>query len=161
MTRRISLLAFLLVILVGGASKVLAQGVTTANLVGLVTDDSGSPLPGATVIAVHEPSGTQYGTISLNDGRFHFPNLRVGGPYKVTISFVGFNDKVEENIFLSLGQTYSLDASLVEGVELNAVEILAKESDVMNADRTGAATNISQEQIQSLPTIARSLQDFT
>lgn len=71
-----------------------AQGITTASISGIVTDAQGEPLAGATVLAVHLPSGTEYGAATLPSGRFNIPAARIGGPYKITISFVGFQDFV-------------------------------------------------------------------
>ena len=71
--------------------QIFSQGVTTASMYGLVQDSEGNPLPGANVIAEHTPSGTQYGASTRDNGIFNLPNLRVGGPYTITVSFVGFN----------------------------------------------------------------------
>ncbi len=79
------------------------QGVTTSVLSGRVVDNNGDPLPGATVVALHNPSGSQYGTATSMDGRFFIPALRVGGPYTVTVSFVGYQEATYTDIFLSLG----------------------------------------------------------
>ena len=80
--RRILLLATLMLTTLAG---VLAQGVTTSTMSGTVKGSDGSPIPGANVVATHEPSGTTYGTVSLADGRFTIQNMRTGGPYKVKI----------------------------------------------------------------------------
>jgi hypothetical protein len=136
--------------------------VTTAAVSGLVTDTSGQPLPGAHVVAVHEPSGTTYGTAVRDGGLYNLPNLRVGGPYTVTVSFVGFETKTEREVFLNLAQdlqlSFTLSTSVVEGEE---VVVTAEIDDLMNADRTGAATTISPEQIALMPTVRRSTRDLT
>ncbi|GAB4408121.1 MAG: carboxypeptidase regulatory-like domain-containing protein [Microscillaceae bacterium] len=140
----------------------MAQGVTTSSMTGFITDDKGDALPGATVFAVHTPSGTQYGASTLADGRFVIPSMRVGGPYKVTVTFVGFQDQVFENIYLSLGTAATLNAKLAEqSLELGEIEVTASRNEVFSSDRTGAATNIGAETITSLPTISRSINDFT
>ena len=79
--------------------------VTTSNIRGAIVDDQGVPLLGANVVAVHTPTGTRYGAISNEDGRYNLLNLRVGGPYEVTISYVGFRDQVRNDIFLTKIQT--------------------------------------------------------
>src|SRR5690606_5695049 len=108
------------------------------------------------------PSGSEYGTSSRPDGRFTIPNARVGGPYTITITFVGYNEVKKENVYLNLGQTTDLKLTLVESsVELEGVEISASGSDVFNPERTGASTNISTEQINTLPTVGRNITDFT
>jgi len=139
---------------------VLAQGVTSASLNGTVVDEAGEPLPGANVVAVHQPSGTQYGVATRTDGRFTFPAVRVGGPYTVTVTFVGYQQVERTGLQLRLGQERSLQFQLVpQAQELDEV-VVAGESDP-NADRTGATTAVDQEQIDALPTISRSTQDFT
>ena len=158
MNRNLLCLVFIL-IAIGVA---YSQGVTTSSISGLIKDQNGEPLPGATVLALHTPSGTQYGTSSRTDGTFTIPNTRVGGPYTITTTFVGYNEDKRENIFLSLGQTYNLRIELSEAsVELEDVEIVASREDVFNSERTGASTNISQAQIANLPTVGRNLTDFT
>jgi hypothetical protein len=138
-----------------------AQGVTTASINGIVTDSKG-PIPGATIIVTHIPTGTVYSTGSRTDGRFNLPNLRVGGPYTIKISFVGYVDFVEENITLSIGQDQRIDAKLTESsTNLSEVKVSATGGKVINSSRTGARETISRAQIDVLPTINRSLSDFT
>lgn len=142
-------------------SQLMAQ-VTTAGMNGRILGTNNESLPGATVVAVHVPSGTQYGTLTDIDGLFRIPNMRVGGPYKVTVSYVGYNVQTKENITLNLGQTQSLNVSLSETTAaISGVEIVAVRSALIDGNRTGASTNINNEQIQSLPTISRSINDFT
>jgi hypothetical protein len=139
-----------------------AQGVTTSSMTGTITDATGNPLPGATVIAVHTPSGTQYASASLGDGRFNIPGMRIGGPYKVTVTSVGSKEQVKDNIFLSLGNAATVNLALSDATtELGEVVISAGRGDVFSSDRTGASTNISNQQISSLPTLNRSFDDFT
>lgn len=139
---------------------VFAQGVTTGALSGKVVDQKGEGLPGATVVAVHTPSGTQYGTSTRADGRYVIPNARVGGPYKVTISFIGFEAQERNDVYISLGNTSDISATLQEGgTQLQEVQVVA--SSVMSSERTGASTNVNNRTIQSVPTISRGLRDFT
>lgn len=135
--------------------------VTTASINGTVTDQKGEVLPGATVMAVHVPSGTKYGGISRNDGRFYIPAMRVGGPYKVTASYVGYDQQVKENIYLTLGVTTDLKFEMQEGkIEVGEVTIRAQRDAVFSSDRTGASTSINVEALQALPTVTRRLEDF-
>lgn len=152
------LLLFLTFVLITSAG-VFAQGVTTSNISGFVTDQKGDALPGASVVAIHQPSGTQYGTATQTDGKFIIPNARVGGPYKVTISFVGYETKEVDGVILVLGVTSNLNFQLAEtGTQLQ--EITVSGSNLINSDRTGAITTISNKQISQLPTLSRSFNDY-
>jgi hypothetical protein len=136
-----------------------AQGVTTASISGVARDSKGEPLPGCNIVAIHIPSGTMYGTSARTDGGFNIPNVRIGGPYKITASFVGYNSHEKEGINLSLGVTFNVDFDLTEtGTELQQVVVSA--SSLINSDRTGAITNVSTTQIQQLPTLSRSFNDY-
>src|SRR5690625_3103340 len=157
---RSSLFALLLLLLIPAAA--FAQGVTTSTLAGSVIDESGDPLPGATVVAVHEPSGTQHGTTTGSDGYFRIANMRAGGPYTLTVSFIGYNRSVFESIQLRLGETYFQQVTLSVGdVELDEVFVTGYSDRIFNQERTGAATNVTAEQIERIPTITRSINDLT
>ncbi len=136
------------------------QGVTTASISGRITDSQGEGLPGASVVALHNPSGTEYGTSTRPDGRFNLPNLRIGGPYTITISFVGYQEQKEEGIMLALGQNLSINKVLAEQTTQLAEVIVAGEGDVFNKSRTGAASTFTNDQIRNLPTITRSAADI-
>jgi hypothetical protein len=134
---------------------------TTAALRGAVVDQDGEPLPGASVLAVHQPTGTRYGTSTDEDGSYNLQSLRVGGPYRMTVSFVGYQEATEEGFDLTLGQTRTIDFRLAQQAQtLEEVQVVSQRSTVINANRTGASTNISEEDIEQLPTIERSLSDF-
>ena len=134
--------------------------VTTASMEGIVTDQDGEPLPGANIIAVHEPSGTQRGVSTRPNGRFNITNLRIGGPYTVTVTFVGYQRQEETDINLTLGQTQTVNFQLVEDVaELDEVVVSAGTEDI-NDNRTGASTTIDRKEIEDLPTITRSAEDI-
>lgn len=138
------------------------QGVTTSSLTGVVLDDTGETLPGANVTAVHEPSGTTYGTTTRTDGSYRISNMRVGGPYTIRISFVGFNTFVAEEVFLRLGETYNQSAVLsADDIELDELVVTALGDRVFNQERTGASTNVTSDRIASVPTITRSINDLT
>ncbi len=160
MLKRLLAFTVLLVALFAG-KEATAQGVTTAAISGLVADNKGEGLPGATVIAVHTPSGTQYATTTRPDGRYNFPNVRIGGPYTITISFVGFKEQKVEGVNLAIGQNFNFSPTLSDsGVELSEIVVSSTRNPVMNSDRTGAATNITRETIQALPTLNRSFNDY-
>lgn len=139
----------------------VAQGVTTASINGTVTDAKGA-IPGATVTITHVPTGTVYATVSRADGRYNIPNLRVGGPYTFKVSFIGYKTYQQDNITLSIGQDQKLSATLDDNTtSLGEVKVTASGSKVINSSRTGARETINRQQIESLPTINRSLSDFT
>jgi hypothetical protein len=141
--------------------NVHAQGVTTASINGIVADSKGA-VPGAIITMTHVPTGTVYSTSTRADGRFNLPNLRVGGPYTFKVSFVGYKDFIEEGITLSIGQDQKLDATIQESAtELKEVTVTGTQGKVINSSRTGARETINSSQIQGLPTINRSLSDFT
>lgn len=139
-----------------------AQGVTTSAINGTVYDSDLNSLPGANIIAVHVSSGTQYGATTRPDGRFSIMGMRVGGPYTVTVSFVGYRSQSQENIYLSLGVTSDLQFVLSdENIEIGEITVTAQRDAIFSSERTGAATSISSENIRNLPTITRRIGDFT
>ncbi len=151
----------LLILLLAVPRLILAQGVTTASISGIVTDDQGQPVPGASVMAVHTPSGTKYGTSTQLDGRFYVRGLRVGGPYVITVSGVGYKTQEVRDVNLEIGQNLEMNFKLtVQAVSVGGVEIIAERNALMNTNRTGAATTVSRRFIETFPTITRSFQDF-
>ena len=138
-----------------------AQGVTTGAMNGKVTDVNGEALPGATVVAVHVPSGSTYGNVTDVSGFFRIPNMRVGGPYKVTISFLGYQSYERNDVYISLGQTFAINVTLSEDVtELGEVIVTANRNDIFDGNRTGQETVITEDQINAAPTVTRSVADF-
>jgi hypothetical protein len=141
---------------------VFGQGVTTSALSGLVSATEGAPPTSALLLAVHVPSGTQYRAVARAGGAYSIPNMRIGGPYRVTATAIGFAPKVEENVFLSLGQTFRLDFLMVrQAVRLEELAVLAGRDEVLNAGRSGAATFIDPLKVAVLPSIKRSTRDLT
>ncbi len=142
--------------------EVLAQGVTTSAMTGFVTSLEGAPLAEATVVAQHLPSGTQYRAVSRTGGAYSLPNLRVGGPYTITATLIGYKPATEDSVFLSLGQTLRLDLKLEpQVVELEELVATGERDQVLNPERTGAATYITPKQVEVLPSIKRSTRDLT
>jgi len=148
---------FLLLTLLGNAQE------TTSEIQGIVTDSKGAPLAGATIVAEHTPTGTKYTTTSRNDGRYNLANLRIGGPYVITENYVGFTKQQIDNVTLSLGIVFKADfVTTSVATELaNVVLSATRQNKVFNNGRTGQQEIISRNQIERLPTINRSLQDFT
>lgn len=150
-----------LVLMCAANSAVFAQGVTTAAISGKITSKTGEALPGANVFAVHIPSGTTYGTISREDGSYNLPGLRVGGPYTLTASFVGYNKQQRTDLILQLSQNLQQDFVLSEqAIEASEVLVTAERSAILSAGRTGAATSVGRQTLGALPTINRRIEDF-
>mgnify|MGYP000975277676 CR=1 FL=1 len=142
--------------------SMFGQGSTTSAINGRVFGSNGESLPGATVVAVDVPTGSQYGTVTDLDGFYRLPNLNAGGPFKLTISFVGYEPLVKDGVYLQLGQTLKFDATLSEqATALEGIEIVAQQQDIFDGNRTGAETTIGLTTIQSLPSVGRNLSDFT
>jgi hypothetical protein len=143
-----------------GITMLQAQ-VTTSTINGLVTDAKGAPLTGATLIATHQPSGTVYGVTTRSDGRFTLPNVRVGGPYVLKASFVGYKTEQANGIYLELGQKLVQNFSLSETNANASVEIVANADGILNATRTGASTTVNADVIRNIPTISRNTSDIS
>ena len=160
-THSVLLGAFFAFVMMLPIGQVFAQGSTTSAIAGTVVDEKGEGLPGATVIAVHEPTGSRYGASTRADGRYNIVNMRVGGPYKVTVSFVGYKESAQSGIVLTLASELRQNFKLeVSQAQLEEVKVVASRSSVINSGRTGAATTVSNSSITTLPTLNRSLGDF-
>ncbi|MES1214428.1 MAG: carboxypeptidase regulatory-like domain-containing protein [Bacteroidota bacterium] len=156
MLKRISLLSMAVL-----SAIFLSAQVTSSSITGVVSDGKNELLAGATITAVHTPSGTKYETVSKTGGVFNLVGLRAGGPYTVTINFVGFKTQVVDGITLMLGDPYNLNPVLESNtVDLTTV-VLTSTRKRSAADRTGASTNIGLAQLSTLPTISRSITDYT
>jgi hypothetical protein len=143
-------------------TTLFAQGVTTSAMSGFVQDQEGAPIAQANVTATHLPTGTTYRALTRTGGAYNIPNMRIGGPYRVVVSFVGFEPKTENDVFLNLAQNRRLDFTIRrQVVEIQELTIAGGRDQVLNADRTGAATYITQEQVEALPSIKRSTRDLT
>lgn len=149
----------LLFIIVAGSTSAMAQ-VTTSGLSGVVVDESGERLPNATVVAVHEPSGSRYSTITNTEGLYDLQGMRSGGPYKVEVSFIGYAKGTYTDLRLSLGETSILNVTLKEStIDVGEIMVVGTRS-AFQTDKTGATTNITNEQMNEMPTINRSISDL-
>ena len=136
--------------------------ITTSSLGGRVVDQNGEPVPGVAVVATHTPSGTSYGVVTNSDGRYAIQGMRAGGPYEVEVSSLGYTTATYTGITLQLAETYSLNAELKEeSLNLGEAVVIATPASKFSTEKTGATTNINNEQIASLPTVNRSITDVT
>lgn len=142
-----------------GAITTTAQ-VTTATLSGIVKDAKGTPLAAATVTIEFPDAGIRQRLVTKADGRFTVPNLRVGGPYKVTVEHVSYQKATTDNVMLELGLNNTLDVVMEEAAQTLTGVTVAARSRIFDDKRTGASTNISNRQLKSLPTISRSADDY-
>jgi hypothetical protein len=141
--------------------ELFAQGVTTSAINGFVTDQQGEALQGAVVRALHEPSGTRYQTLVRPGGAYTLANLRIGGPYSITVEMVGRRTETKQIALLQLGQPERLDFALqTQAVQLGELEVVAESEDIFNANRTGAATHIDSREVALLPSVKRSTRDL-
>ncbi len=149
-------LAMLSFFIVGIAS---AQ-VTTSSIGGRVVDNDGHPVVGVAVVATHIPSGTVYGAITNNDGRYTIQGMRTGGPYSVEISSLGYQSIVYKDVILQLGELYSLNSVIKDDAQqLSEAVVVASPASKFATEKTGASTNISNSQILQMPSISRSITD--
>jgi len=148
---------FIVITLIVLQTFMFGQVLTTASISGRVTNSNNEPLLGANVVAKHLPSGIMSGTITRDDGNFDLPNLRVGGPYEITATYIGYREESSSEIFLNLGENLHLGFSLAEeAIEMSALEVVADR----NAGKTGAESQFTEKNIKDMPTVERGLYDI-
>jgi len=158
MTMKRYLLLFLAILILPVVA--FSQGVTNAGMKGTIYDETGEVLPGANVLAVHVPSGSEYGAATNSKGQFTISNMRVGGPYRIRVTFVGYEPHIRENIQLKLGEVYTLEVTLQPGTtQLEEVEVVAA-GEVFDRNKKGVGTNVSNQDIEDSPTVGRDIADF-
>ena len=156
MQKRLHLLFVLLVLL---TSTAMAQ-ITTSGLSGSVTAD-GENVIGATIEATHVPSGTRYNAVTNAKGLFTINGMRVGGPYEVKVSYIGYETKVVKGVTLQLGETYNLNVKLNEDSKQLGEVVVTATGSKFNVEKTGASTNITNSQMVNMPTVNRSITDIS
>ena len=149
-------------VLIGLASPSLWAQVTTSAVSGTITDQSSKEsLIGATVLAKHLPSGTTYGAVTNAKGNFSITGMRPGGPYTLTISYVGYESLTLSNINLSLGETENFKITLKDGAtQIKDVVITGQKGSNFNLQKTGAGSSFSRRNIERVPTVSRSIYDI-
>ena len=136
--------------------------VTTSSMNGRITDASGAPVAGATVVAVHTPSGTQYYAVANEGGNFFINGMRAGGPYTVEIACLGYQSVQVTDVTISLAEPYAINVNLKDDAQMiEAAMVVSEAASKFAGEKTGAATNINKAQIESLPTVSRSITDVT
>ena len=155
--------SLLLAIITMFAGIAVSAQVTTSSLGGRVVDQNGEPVIGAAVVAIHQPSGTSYGSVTNVDGLYTIQGMRTGGPYRVEVSCLGYQQVNYTEITLTLAETYNLNAQLNESNEFlsEAVVIAAPTSKFAAVEKTGSVTNIDNKQIEAIPTVNRNITDVT
>ena len=156
MQKKISFLVAMMMLVVSAA---MAQ-ITTSSMAGKISAD-GQEVIGATIEAVHQPSGTRYNAVSNAKGMFTINGMRVGGPYEVSVSYIGYQTSKVGGITLVLGETYNLNVSLSEDLAALGEVVVIGRNTKFTTEKTGASTNISNAQILNTPTVTRSITDFT
>jgi len=160
MMKQIKLLFSMLLFLAVSAG--IYGQVTTSSMSGKVTDTNGEPLPAATVVATHVPSGTRYGALANNQGQYSIQGMRPGGPYSVNVSFIGYKTQSYTEITLLLGENTTLNSTMASTTtEMTEVTVVGYATSKFNTTQTGAVTNISNTQIANMPTVSRSIIDVT
>ena len=155
--RLFSLVTMLFAFVLAGMAQI-----TTSSMTGKVTfEGSGEEIIGATVQAVHEPSGTRYTAVTNTSGQFTIQGMRTGGPYVVTVSYIGHQTKTLKDIILKLGETYNLSVWLSESSQELVEVVVSGKASKFAGEKTGASTNISNAQITNMPTVSRSITDIT
>ena len=151
---------FLVVLMLTSTLTIMAQ-ITTSSMAGKVTfeDAKGEEVIGATVVAVHEPSGTRYTAVTNVSGLFTIQGMRTGGPYEVTVSYIGYQPKVVKGVILELAETYNLNVWISEDANVLTEVVVSGKASKFAAEKTGASTNINNAMIANLPTVNRSLTD--
>ena len=142
-------------------TTLVSAQVTTSGMSGKLTDEAKEAIIGAVVNAVHTPSGTRYGAVTNTDGRFYIQGMRPGGPYEVKITYMGFKPKSVKGITLELGETYNMNIVINEDTKDLDELVVVGSSSKFAGEKTGASTNISNAQLESMPTISRSITDIT
>ncbi len=155
------ILLYLSILLLSLVPFMVQAQVTTSTITGVVKDPKGQFLEGASLKAEHLPSGSQYSAVSTKGGSFTLSGLRTGGPYKVEISYTGFSPAVYEGIILQLGEPFNLVADLKENESILENVVVSSSRRKGATVKTGASTNINNRQITTLPSISRSITDFT
>ena len=139
------------------STSILAQS-TDASFTGVVKDEQGVAIPGASVVIKNASTGFQTGSVTAVDGRYTFRQLPLGGPYQVKVSFVGYTDQLREGFNLNQSDRISLDFSLGQSSQELEQIVVSAHSLTSRIDRLGGSTEITAREVAKLPANNR---DFT
>jgi outer membrane receptor for ferrienterochelin and colicin len=158
---RLIFILFLTVLAFFGLASISVAQVTTGGVTGTITDPKGEPLVGATVTALHVPTGAKYGSITDLDGRYSVRGMKVGGPYTITASYVGYKTETINGVYTELAQTLRQDFKLGE-VAVEASEVVVTvDKNAFDRSKTGSSSAVGRDQFQGLPSISRNIGDYT
>ena len=137
--------------------------ITTSTLSGVVKNEKGEVLIGATVHAVHQPTGSEYTSSSNKSGFYTIPAVRVGGPYVIHVSYVGYKKKEMTDINTALGLTTNVNFVLIDDSKsLKEVIVVGTKNNVFSKDKTGASQQFGRRELQTIPiTGARTIDGIT
>jgi|LakMenE01Jun11ns_1017448.scaffolds.fasta_scaffold9948336_2 hypothetical protein len=137
--------------------------VTTSTISGVVKNEKQEVLVGAAIHATHTPTGTQYHSITNKNGVYVLPAVRVGGPYTIHASFIGFKKGEEKDVNTQLGVTSNVDFILIdENQILKEVVVLSTRNNIISRERTGASQQFTRRDLQNIPiTGARTIDGIT
>lgn len=153
--------ALLCSVFISTFSLSLHAQVTSGSIGGNVTTRGDNvALPGVTIEAVHLPTGTRYTTATNSNGRYVIPNARIGGPYRITAALEGFKGSTVQNAQVRIGETTEVPIALGLAAVSEAITVTASSDPIINPNRTGSESQVSTKQIETLPTVNRSLQDY-
>ncbi len=158
---KIKIKHFIMLLITSFIAVISNAQVSNASFTGLVKDGEGLILKGATITATHEPSGSVFTGSSSNSGYYSIPGVRIGGPYKISVIYGDYSAVEVSDVFITLGQDFVLDmVAVAKGSSVGTVNIAVQKSKLLNSQNTGASTNISQEALNTMPTLSRNLNDF-
>lgn len=138
--------------------------VTTSAMSGIVKSNTGEVLPGASVMVVHKPTGSRYFSTTGYDGGYSVQGLRPGGPYTVTVTYVGFKTTEITEINAPLGSNLNVNVVVQEASNAlkEVVIVSTKSNGTFNKGKTGASQQFSNRELTAIPvTGARSINSIT
>ena len=153
--RRITWLSvfFLALLPFCGLSNAHAQN-TYASIHGTVTDASGAVVPGASVTVTNTSTGIHSSQTTDDRGYYIFPQLAIGGPYKVKIEKSGFQNFQSTGNLLNTNENREVNAKLTAGSVSQTIQVNANAVQVDTSD-TQLKSTVTAQQIEQLPLLGR------